>query len=63
MPTLMAKCPQCRSEVDAGISADRETMHRLGPKPAVLVMCDACREYQRAMVKDIYCASQQELAA
>lgn len=55
--SLMATCPQCRMEVDTGISADEQTMHELGPTLRVLVLCDNCSEYQRMMVKDLYLAS------
>ncbi len=54
--TLMAVCPRCRTEVNTGISADEHTMHELGPKLEVLVLCDGCREYHRMMVKDLYFA-------
>src|SRR6185503_5766983 len=53
---LMATCPQCRTEMSTGISADEQTMHELGPKLQVLVLCDNCREYQRMMVQDLYFA-------
>ena len=52
--TLMATCPHCRTEVNTGIAADEQTMRELGPKLAVLVLCDGCREYQRMMVNDLY---------
>ncbi|HEY5330797.1 MAG TPA: hypothetical protein VIJ79_12990 [Acidobacteriaceae bacterium] len=58
---LMATCPHCRTEVSTGIAADDQTMHELGPKLEVLVLCDECREYQRMMVKDLYFAA--DLAA
>ena len=62
--TLMALCPRCRTEVNTGISADEQTMHELGPKLEVLVLCDSCREYQRMMVKDLYFAAvEPDLAA
>ena len=61
--TLMATCPQCRTEVNTGISADEQTMHELGPKLEVLVLCDSCREYQRMMVKDLYFAGAPQAAA
>ena len=58
--TLMATCPQCRTEVNTGISADEQTMHELGPKLEVLVLCDSCRDYQRMMVWDLYFARASE---
>ena len=54
--TLMATCPQCRTEVNTGICADAQTMDELGPKLEVLVLCDSCREYQRMMVNELYFA-------
>ncbi len=57
---LMAMCPRCRTEVSTGVAADETTMHELGPKLEVLVLCDSCREYQRVMVKDLYFASAHE---
>ena len=56
--TLMAICPRCRAEVNTAISADEETLHELGPKLEVLVLCDSCREYHRMMVKDLYLADE-----
>ena len=61
--TLMAICPQCRIEVTTGISADDQTMHELGPKLEVLLLCGSCREYQRVMVKDRYFADATREAA
>jgi len=60
---LMATCPHCRTEVNTGIAADEHTMHDLGPKLEVLVLCDSCREYQRMMVRDLYFARESEAAA
>ena len=40
--------------MNTGIAADEQTMRELGPKLAVLVLCDGCREYQRMMVNDLY---------
>jgi hypothetical protein len=56
MSILLAKCPQCRIEVDTGISADDCTMRQLGPRLQVLVLCDDCRAYQKMMVRDLYSA-------
>ena len=56
MSILLAKCPQCRIEVDTGISADDCTMRQLGPRLQVLVLCDDCRAYQKMMVRDLYFA-------
>ena len=53
MPTLMSKCPQCRTEADTGIAADQETMRELGPRLSVLMLCDDCREYHKMMVEDL----------
>jgi RNase P subunit RPR2 len=53
---LIAICPQCRTEVNTGISVDDQTMNQLAPRLEVLVLCDNCREYQRMMVKDLYFA-------
>ena len=64
MAFLLAKCPQCRAEVDTGISADDCTMRELGPRLQVLVLCDDCRVYQKMMVRDLYFAcSPEEVAA
>jgi len=63
LKTLMAMCPQCRTEVNTAISADERTMQELGPNLEVLVLCDSCREYQRMMVKDLYFASSPRGAA
>lgn len=54
MSMLMAKCPRCRAQSNTGIEADEYTMHQLGPKLEVLVLCGSCAEYQRMMVKDLY---------
>jgi|GEM_PF-1542689 len=56
MSILLAKCPQCRIEVDTGISADDWTMRQLGPRLQVLVLCDDCRAYQKMMVSELYFA-------
>ena len=56
MSILLAKCPQCRIEVDTGISADDWTMRQLGPRLQVLVLCDDCRAYQKMMVRELYFA-------
>jgi hypothetical protein len=56
MSDLISKCPQCRSEVNTGISADEHTMRELGPKLQVLVLCDHCRKYQKLMVEDLHFA-------
>ena len=61
--TLMAMCPQCRIEVNTGVAADEPTVHELGSKLEVLVLCDSCREYHRMMVKDLYFARTSEAAA
>jgi hypothetical protein len=53
---LLATCPQCRTKINTGISADEQSLHELGPTLQVLVLCDECREYQRMMVEDFYLA-------
>lgn len=62
MAMLVATCPQCRVETNTGISADDDTIHELGPKPAVLVLCDSCRDYQRMMVENLYIVSMPRVA-
>jgi hypothetical protein len=37
LKTLMAMCPQCRTEVNTAISADERTMQELGPNLEVAV--------------------------
>ena len=44
---LLATCPQCRTKINTGISADEQSLLELGPTLQVLVLCDECREYQR----------------
>ena len=63
MSILLAKCPQCRTEVDTGISADDCTMRELGPRLEVLVLCDECRAYQKMMVRDLYFADSPHVVA
>ena len=60
---LLAKCPQCRTEVDTGISADVCTMRKLGPWVQVLVLCDECRAYQKMMVRELYFADSPNVVA
>ena len=63
MSILLAKCPQCRTEVDTGISVDDCTMRELGPRLEVLVLCDACCAYQKMLVRDLYFADRPHLVA
>ena len=63
MSILLAKCPQCRIEVDTGISADDCTMRQLGPRLQVLVLCDECRAYQKMLVRDLYFADSPNVVA
>jgi RNase P subunit RPR2 len=62
MSILIATCPRCRTEVNTGISADRETMQQLGPTLQVLVLCGKCSEYQKMLVKDLRLSSEQAAA-
>ena len=58
---LKAKCPRCRAEVNTGLLADEQTLQELGPKLQVLVLCDACEEYQKMLVQELYRA--EDIAA
>jgi hypothetical protein len=62
MNMLMATCPRCHSERDSGLFADDPTVRELGPKLQVLVLCERCRAYHRALVKELYIA-EEEIAA
>jgi hypothetical protein len=57
MPILMAKCPRCRAEADTGLAAPNVTVRELA-RQRVLILCGACREYQKRMVKDLYFAEE-----
>ena len=59
MNLLMATCPLCRIERDTGIFADENAVRDLGPALQVLVLCNGCREFQKVIVKEFYCAVQQ----
>ena len=63
MSMLVTRCPRYRTKSNTGIAADEHTMHQLGPKLEVLVLCDSRREYQRMMVKDLYVGRAPERAA
>ena len=63
MSILLAMCPQCRTEVDTGISTDDCTMSELGPRLEVLVLCDDCRAYQKMMVRELYFADSPNAVA
>lgn len=54
MALLMATCPRCRDEVNTGIAADKKTFDQLGPSLQVLVLCNACSQYQKMLVHDLH---------
>ncbi len=62
MSILIATCPRCRSEVNTGVSADEQTMTQLGPSLQVLVLCDECNEYHKALVRELRLASEPAAA-
>jgi RNase P subunit RPR2 len=56
MSVLKVTCPQCRTEVDTGLTADEPTLREYR-ETAVLVLCDKCREYQKVLVSELYLAA------
>jgi Zn ribbon nucleic-acid-binding protein len=61
MPTLIATCPGCRSEIDTGLNADLYTL-AMWREDRVLVLCDRCHDYQNVPVKDLTRSARPERA-
>jgi hypothetical protein len=62
MSMLMATCPQCRTETNTGIFADKRTIQQLGPRLQVLVLCGDCSEYQKMLVEDLHLTAEEMVA-
>ena len=61
MALVVATCPQCRTEEEVANSADQH-VGQWGPVVSVLMLCDDCRGFQKALRENYYSPA-GELAA